>query len=175
MEDYRQRFQELLRRLFQFESADLDFGIYRIMNFKRGAIEKFIEKDLIKGVSAALDTGALADQADVVEQIKELAEQIGESLGDDAIDGDGNLHATPVMNPKWTMAQWQATLPKILTELYQVTAELGGTISGEHGIGHKRKAYLSLVMQPEAIELMRAIKRAWDPANILNPGKIFDR
>jgi adenine-specific DNA-methyltransferase len=93
MEDYRLRFQELLRRLFQFESADLDFGIYRIMNFKRGAIEKFIEKDLIKGVSAALDTGALADQADVVEQIKELAEQIGESLGDDAIDGDGNLAA----------------------------------------------------------------------------------
>jgi adenine-specific DNA-methyltransferase len=63
------------------------------MNFKRGAIEKFIEKDLIKGVSAALDTGALADQADVVEQIKELAEQIGESLGDDAIDGDGDLAA----------------------------------------------------------------------------------
>jgi adenine-specific DNA-methyltransferase len=52
MEDYRSRFQELLRRLFQFASADLDFGIYRIMNFKRGAIEKFIEKDLIEGVAA---------------------------------------------------------------------------------------------------------------------------
>ena len=85
MEDYRKRFQELLRRLFQFDSADLDFGIYRIMNFKRGVVEKFIEKDLIKAVSSELDTGALAEQSDVVEQIKELAEQIGESLGDDAI------------------------------------------------------------------------------------------
>ena len=93
MEDYRKRFQELLRRLFQFESADLDFGIYRIMNFKRGVIEKFIEKDLIKAVSAELDTGALAEQSDVVEQIKEVAEQIRENLGDDAIDGDGNLAA----------------------------------------------------------------------------------
>ena len=90
MEDYRKRFQELLRRLFQFESADLDFGIYRIMNFRRGAIEKFIDKDLIKGVSAELDTGALAEQADVVEQIGKVAEQL-RTVDKNAIDGDGNL------------------------------------------------------------------------------------
>ena len=46
MNDYRERFQELLRQLFQFDSADLDFGIYRIMNFKRDVIEQFIQKDL---------------------------------------------------------------------------------------------------------------------------------
>ena len=54
-----------------------------------------------------------------------------------------------------------------------MTAELGGTISGEHGIGHKRRDYLELVMSPAQIDLMRQIKRAFDPNNILNPGKIF--
>jgi len=88
--------------------------------------------------------------------------------------GDGNLHATPVMNPAWTLQQWRRTLPKILTDLYRLTASLGGTISGEHGIGHKRKAYMALVMPAETLDLMRAIKRAFDPNDILNPGKIFD-
>ncbi len=58
-------------------------------------------------------------------------------------------------------------------EVLALAIELGGTISGEHGIGSKRKKYLSLVMQPEAIELMKHIKAAFDPNNILNPGKIF--
>ncbi|HUT56666.1 MAG TPA: FAD-linked oxidase C-terminal domain-containing protein [Phycisphaerae bacterium] len=88
--------------------------------------------------------------------------------------GDGNLHATPVMNPDWTVDQWHEKLPKILVELYKITKSLGGTISGEHGIGNKRKQYMSLVMEEPALEMMRAIKRALDPNNILNPGKIFD-
>ena len=88
--------------------------------------------------------------------------------------GDGNLHATPVMNPAWTLEKWHEVLPKILADLYALTAKLGGTISGEHGIGHKRKDYMSVVMAEPTIELMRGIKRAWDPANVLNPGKIFD-
>ena len=88
--------------------------------------------------------------------------------------GDGNLHATPVMNPAWTTEKWQATLPQILVEMYTITHSLGGTISGEHGIGHKRKQYMPLVLSEAAIELMRSIKRAWDPANVLNPGKMFD-
>ena len=89
--DYSKKLQELLRQLFQFDCADLDFGIYRIMNFKRAVLDKFIEKDLPRAVSAELDTGALAEQSDVVEQLKEVAKQIRENLGDDAIDGDGNL------------------------------------------------------------------------------------
>ena len=88
--------------------------------------------------------------------------------------GDGNLHATPVKDPSWSMEKWEQVLPRILTDLYRLTAELGGTISGEHGIGHKRKAYMPLVLSEPAIELMRSIKRAWDPNNILNPGKMFD-
>jgi glycolate oxidase len=88
--------------------------------------------------------------------------------------GDGNLHATAVMNPAWTLATWHETLPLILTDLYKLTAGMGGKISGEHGIGNKRKKYMPLVCSEAYLELMRAVKRAWDPLNVLNPGKIFD-
>jgi len=52
--------------------------------------------------------------------------------------------------------------------------KLGGTISGEHGIGSKRKKYMYLVSDEAELEFMKKIKRAVDPNNILNPGKIFD-
>jgi glycolate oxidase len=88
--------------------------------------------------------------------------------------GDGNLHATPVMNPAWTLDQWHDTLPAILTDLYRLTADLGGLISGEHGIGSKRKGYMPLCVSPAALDMMRAIKAALDPKNVLNPGKVFE-
>ncbi len=86
---------------------------------------------------------------------------------------DGNLHATPVKSPQQSDAQWEAMLPELLADIYRAVARLGGTISGEHGIGHKRRDFLELVMSPVQIDMMRNIKRAVDPHNILNPGKIF--
>ncbi len=88
--------------------------------------------------------------------------------------GDGNLHATPVKNPDHSLARWHDMLPHILADLYAVTRELGGVISGEHGIGHKRKGFLRQLMDPVALELMKRIKRALDPNHVLNPGKVFD-
>lgn len=88
--------------------------------------------------------------------------------------GDGNLHATPVMNPEWDLNKWHKTLPEILAQIYNLSRKLGGTISGEHGIGHKRKDFMPLVVSETHIDMMRAIKHALDPNNILNPGKIFD-
>jgi glycolate oxidase len=86
---------------------------------------------------------------------------------------DGNMHATIVKKPETSLDDWHARLPQILTDLYRVVADLGGTISGEHGIGQKRSRYLGLVQSPDLIALQRRIKQAFDPLNILNPGKIF--
>ncbi len=110
----------------------------------------------------------------VVAALGELSAKYGVRIPCYGHAGDGNLHATPVMNPAWSLERWHDTLPHILTDLYEVTAALGGTISGEHGIGHKRKEFMPLVMDRAALDLMRALKRAWDPNHILNPGKIFD-
>jgi glycolate oxidase len=87
--------------------------------------------------------------------------------------GDGNLHVNPIKPPEMPMEKWDETLPDILHDLYVSTAKLGGTISGEHGIGSKRKNFMHLVMQPELIDLMKRLKATFDPNNILNPGKIF--
>ena len=88
--------------------------------------------------------------------------------------GDGNVHATVIMNPAWTLEQWHARLPEILADLYRLTAGLGGTLSGEHGIGHKRKRFMPLFVSEAHLGVLRSIKRALDPNHILNPGKIFD-
>ena len=88
--------------------------------------------------------------------------------------GDGNLHARIVSDPNWTDNYWHELLPKLLEELYTETTHLGGTISGEHGIGHKRKGYLEKVADKNYLDILRSIKLAFDPNNILNPGKIFD-
>lgn len=88
--------------------------------------------------------------------------------------GDGNLHATPVKKPETPLDIWKEKLPSLLIELYQAVFRLGGTISGEHGIGSKRASYLPLVMNSDLIALHERIKQAFDPLNILNPGKIFE-
>jgi glycolate oxidase subunit GlcD len=86
--------------------------------------------------------------------------------------GDGNLHATPMKNPEHTLEHWDRMLPDLLTDMYRTTARLGGTISGEHGIGHKRRDFMGLVMEDAQLDMMRKIKLALDPQNILNPGKV---
>lgn len=87
--------------------------------------------------------------------------------------GDGNLHATIVRKEQLSIEDWQRNLPLILHDLYVIARELGGTISGEHGIGHKRKDYMSIVLSRSEMETMKNIKKALDPLHILNPHKIF--
>ncbi len=87
----REKFQGLLKELFQFDCADLDFGIYRIINQKRAVIERFIEKDLLDGVAMELSSGSLAQESALAQQLAEVAAQIKENIEEDAIDAEGNL------------------------------------------------------------------------------------
>jgi glycolate oxidase len=116
----------------------------------------------------------IASIAKMVDGLQEIKQRHGVEIPCYGHAGDGNLHATPVMNPDWSLEQWHEKLPDILTDIYKLTHSLGGTLSGEHGIGHKRKKYMPLVAQEANLEMMRAIKRALDPNNVLNPGKIVD-
>lgn len=88
--------------------------------------------------------------------------------------GDGNLHTTLVKNPDSTMEEWYEIEEKVLVELYDAVQEVGGKLSGEHGIGSKRKKYMEDLMDPVELKMMHSIKRALDPNNIMNPGKMFD-
>ena len=61
-----------------------------------------------------------------------------------------------------------------MDEIFLAALEYGGAISGEHGIGLEKKRFMKQAMQPEAIDLLRGIKKVFDPDNILNPGKIWE-
>ncbi len=112
--------------------------------------------------------------AQISAKLRELASRYGVTIPCFGHAGDGNLHARIVSDPEWSDARWRQTLPSILKELYVLVAGLGGKISGEHGIGHKRKAYMPMVVSEQYLAMIRSIKRALDPNNVLNPGKIFD-
>lgn len=87
--------------------------------------------------------------------------------------GDGNLHIR--INKEGTSnSQDDPEIQKALRALFQLVHKLGGTISGEHGIGLIQKAYMDIVFNETQLRLMRDIKKAFDPNNILNAGKIFD-
>lgn len=85
--------------------------------------------------------------------------------------GDGNLHPN-ILFDKRNPEQW-AKVEKMVAEEFQVALELGGTLSGEHGVGSLKRPYLAQALGPLSIEIQKRIKSALDPHNILNPGKIF--
>ena len=110
----------------------------------------------------------------LVAAMEAMAEKHGVFIPSYGHAGDGNLHTRIAAPVGWTREQWDARWPVALQELYDIVASMGGRLSGEHGIGHKRKAYMRTFVSEEYLELCRAVKRAWDPNHILNPGKIFD-
>jgi glycolate oxidase len=86
--------------------------------------------------------------------------------------GDGNLHVN-IIKGDLSDEVWDTELPKGITEIFELCKNLGGTISGEHGIGMVQKNYLPIVFPPHQIQLMQNIKKIFDPNLILNPGKII--
>ena len=86
--------------------------------------------------------------------------------------GDGNLHVN-IIKGNLTDKQWDEELPKAIRKIFQLTVDLGGTISGEHGIGFVQKNYMDIPFNEVELELMKSIKKTFDPKNILNPNKMF--
>ena len=87
--------------------------------------------------------------------------------------GDGNLHVN-IIKGDLPDEIWNEKLPEWIAEIFELTVSLGGTISGEHGIGLVQKRYLPIAIDPVLMELMKSIKKVFDPNGIMNPGKIFD-
>lgn len=87
--------------------------------------------------------------------------------------GDGNLHIR-IKKEGIANSNDDPSIIQGIKEIFQLTHNLGGTISGEHGIGLLQKTYIDIVFNQTQLELMRGIKKTFDPKNILNAGKIFD-
>ncbi|MEE9564556.1 MAG: FAD-linked oxidase C-terminal domain-containing protein, partial [Candidatus Hydrothermarchaeaceae archaeon] len=85
--------------------------------------------------------------------------------------GDGNLHPTILTDER--DAEEMERVEKAIEEIFKKTLSLGGTLTGEHGIGISKSRFLKLEIDSEAFEIMKGIKKTLDPNDILNPGKIF--
>jgi len=122
-----------------------------------------------------------AEVAGHVHKVREVAARHGVWLPTFGHAADGNVH-THIMKARYEAGamvpvpegEWRLKADLIRDELFRDCKARGGVISGEHGIGLVKKPYLSLVLDERQIELMRGIKRVFDPHGIMNPGKIFD-
>ena len=85
--------------------------------------------------------------------------------------GNGNIHVNLLVDPDNTKEMDRAT--SCLNEIFDLVISLNGTLSGEHGIGREKRAYVDKEIDPTTMNLMKNIKQVFDPNNILNPGKLF--
>ena len=109
-------------------------------------------------------------------QLLQSVKDIGNKYGFQSVcyghAGDGNLHVN-ILKGTLNDELWNDELPKAIEEIFQKVVALGGTISGEHGIGLVQKPYMHIAFPEITLNLMREIKKVFDPNGILNPGKIF--
>ncbi len=110
--------------------------------------------------------------AEFVLYTHEVSKKLGVRIPSFGHAGDGNLHVY-VCRDELGEKAWKETLDKAFELLYSKARELCGLVSGEHGIGYAKKDFLREDYSEGQLELMRGIKKAFDPDNILNPGKIF--
>jgi len=130
--------------------------------------------EAVKAVSAYKEEDTVVPRAKLPElltKIKLLSIQYGFRAVCYGHAGDGNLHVN-ILKDDLSDNTWLHQLPHAIRELFEYVKSLGGTLSGEHGIGLVQKPYMDIVFGKEAMQLMRAIKNVFDPKGILNPGKI---
>ena len=87
--------------------------------------------------------------------------------------GDGNMHYNPIRPRQWDEARLREEKPRINRIVHDIIVRLGGSISAEHGIGRSRLAELEHYKGRVELDMMRAIKRALDPQDLMNPGKVL--
>lgn len=142
------------------------------------------QKDVLwklrRRVSEAVKSNSVYKEEDTVvprfalPQLLEGVKGIGRKYGFQSVcyghAGDGNLHVN-IIKGSLSDDDWNNTLKKGVREIFELTHRLGGTISGEHGIGYVQRSYLDVVFSPTHFSLFNGIKEIFDPHGIMNPGK----
>lgn len=152
------------------------------IHYAESADEKNALWKLRRSVAEAVKSNSVYKEEDTVVPRYELprllkgVKEIGKKYGFNSVcyghAGDGNLHVN-IMKGDLPDDVWKHELPKGIREIFQLCVSLGGTLSGEHGIGWVQKGYMDIAFNPVQLQLMKSIKQVFDPKGILNPGKIF--
>lgn len=165
-------------------------GIMQVLeSFKTDEIlfaESQAQKDALwqmrRKVGEAVKSNSIYKEEDTVvpryqlPQLLHHVKRIGNNYGFKSVcyghAGDGNLHIN-IIKDDLSDQQWEEELPKAIRELFEEVVKMGGTLSGEHGIGLVQKPYMDIAFNETTLNLMKEIKRVFDPNGIMNPGKIF--
>ncbi len=183
--------------LIEVDGNDLDV-LMKEMEFISELISKFNIADILfaesaaqkselwrlrRGINEAVKNNAISKEQDTVVPRAELpklvkgVKEVGEKYKFKTVcyghAGDGNLHIR-LIKGDLTDEQWNGSyIKKAITEIFTICKQLGGTISGEHGIGLVQQEYMNIVFSEKALDIQRNIKKVFDPNGILNPGKMF--
>jgi glycolate oxidase len=129
----------------------------------------------VKKTNMTVEEDTVVPRADLPELLRHIKE-VGKKWNFRSVcyghAGDGNVHVR-ILKDQLSDEYWKTEVPKGIREIFEKVVALGGTISGEHGIGWIQIPYMDIKFKQPQLELMRSIKRVFDPNNILNPGKIF--
>jgi glycolate oxidase len=106
---------------------------------------------------------------DIIQALKAMGDELGLPVATYGHAGDGNLHA----NILYEGPHQRPLVDEAIRRMLELTVSMGGTITGEHGVGHAKREYLSLEQPPAVIDLQRRLKNFFDPSGLLNPEKIF--
>ena len=132
--------------------------------------------EAVKANSVYKEEDTVVPRAELPKLLKGV-KAIGEVYGFKSIcyghAGDGNLHIN-IIKGEMSANDWNNKLPSGIRKIFELTKSLGGTLSGEHGIGLVQKDYMGIVFSKKALNLQKGIKQLFDPNQILNPGKIFN-
>ncbi|MGK4569115.1 FAD-binding oxidoreductase [Flavobacterium sp. 3HN19-14] len=170
-------FSEAEKIMNVLEEFHIDEVLFADSEDQKNAIWK-----MRRNVAEAVKSNSIYKEEDTVVPRYELPvllagiKSIGEKYGFRSVcyghAGDGNLHVN-IIKGSMTDESWKLEVPKGIREIFELTVSLKGTISGEHGIGFVQKNYMDIAFSKAHLQLMKDIKKVFDPNNILNPGKIF--
>ncbi|MEY2924936.1 MAG: hypothetical protein RLZZ337_1484 [Bacteroidota bacterium] len=162
--------------LEKFNVLDVQFADTAAQKEKLWKIRRSIGEK-VKSHSIYKEEDTVVKRANLPQLMRGVKE-IGKEYGFESVcyghAGDGNLHIN-ILKGDMSDDRWNGEhLEEGIRKVFRLCKELGGTISGEHGIGLVQRKYLNEVLQPIHIELMKGIKKVFDPNGILNPGKIWE-
>lgn len=149
--------------------ADTSAKMNQLWNTRRAIGEA------VKSVSVYKEEDTVVPRANIVPLligVKKISKNYGIRTVCYGHAGDGNLHCN-ILKGNMSDEDWNTRLEPAIKEIFELTVSLGGMISGEHGIGYVQRKYLPLAFGEAELSLMKRLKKAFDPAGILNPRKIF--
>jgi glycolate oxidase len=132
--------------------------------------------EAVKGNSIYKEEDTVVPRAalpELLQTVKAIGKQYGFRSVCYGHAGDGNLHVN-IVKGDMSEQDWNEKLPQGIRALFKEVVRMGGTLSGEHGIGLVQKSYMDIAFSEMQLQLMKEIKNVFDPRGILNPGKIFE-